>query len=79
MREWTNTYAVDYTDEGDPTPLTGLVCTQGNIPQNPSAYFTESDLGNSATFTFDSAAATVLNWTFYTTPGNLIGYEVVHP
>jgi hypothetical protein len=72
------TYAVDYTDGGDPTPLTGLMCTQGNIPQNPNAFFTEVDSGNTATITFNSAAASLLDWTFYTTPGNLTGYSLIY-
>ena len=72
------TYAVDYTEEENPTPLTGLMCTQGNIPQNPNAFFTEVDSGNTATITFNSAAASLLDWTFYTTPGNLTGYALIY-
>ena len=71
------TFAVDYTDHPNPTPLIGLPCTQGDVPQNPNAHFTETDSGNSATFTFNATAESMLNWTFYTTPGNLIGLEVV--
>jgi hypothetical protein len=73
------TFAVDYTDRPNPTPLVGLPCTQGDVPQNPNAHFTETDSGNIATFTFNATAESMLNWTFYTTPGNLIGLEVVSP
>jgi hypothetical protein len=71
------TFGVDYTDHPDPTPLVGLPCTQGDVPQNPDAHFTETDSGNTATFTFNATAESMLNWTFYTTPGNLIGFEVI--
>lgn len=69
-------YAVDYIDP-HPIPLVGLLCTQGNVPLNPNAFFTEIDSGNSATLTFNSSASAVLGWTFYTVPGNLTGFEVL--
>jgi hypothetical protein len=70
-------YAVDYPDDPHPIPLVGLPCTQGNVPLNANAFFTEIDSGNSATLTFNSTASAVSGWTFYTVPGNLTGFEVL--
>ncbi|MGH9747634.1 MAG: PEP-CTERM sorting domain-containing protein [Candidatus Acidiferrales bacterium] len=50
----------------DQTTLVDLPCTAALVPANPDAFFTESDLGNVATFTFGNAAGLPSSWTFYT-------------
>ena len=74
------TFAVDYPELGtDATPLIGLPCTQGTIPQNSNVFYSESDSGSTVTLTFTATAASVLNWTFYTTPGNLVNFQETSP
>jgi hypothetical protein len=71
------TYAVDYPDDPNPIPLTGLICTQGPVPLNPSAYYTETDSGNVATLTFTTAAPLATGFIYYTTPGSLVNVEEI--
>jgi len=50
----------------DQTTLVDLPCTAALVPADPNAFFTESDLGNVATFTFGNVAGLPSSWTFYT-------------
>lgn len=50
------------TDSGTGDPLP---CTAGLIPADPNQFFTESDSGNSAKFTFTNAAGLPTSFTFF--------------
>jgi hypothetical protein len=55
-------------------PLTGP-CTVGQISALANL-FSESDLGNTATFTFLSGTGFPASWTFYAADGNLASFKV---
>jgi hypothetical protein len=62
------THALDASNNvmRDQTTQDALPCIAALVPADPNAFFTESDLGNVATFTFGNVAGLPSSWTFYT-------------
>ena len=50
----------------DPNTGNPLPCTPALVPADPNHFFTESDTGNSAAFTFNNVAGLPSSFTFYT-------------
>jgi hypothetical protein len=50
----------------DPNTGNPLPCTPALVPADPNHFFTESDTGNSAAFTFNNVADLPSSFTFYT-------------